>query len=126
MRRLTLVAIAAVLLVACNSTPPPVAAQTPSAAATTTTAVPRPDPGIDACKSTAKRQREKTGDTPLPTITQRRASWERYQRSGYRSLREVGEKLERAWTGGNLGDQLEAGVTLVVVCATYGVEIEVG
>lgn len=126
MRRIALAAAAAAVLAACSGgagqvaeqTPPPTVAASPVRAAE--------DPGVGACKASAKRQREAADSDPLPTLAERRASWERYQRSAYPSLREVGSKLERAWTAGDLADQIEAGMNLVISCAAYGVDVPVG
>jgi hypothetical protein len=60
----------------------------------------------------------------MPTMTQREASWNRYQQSAYPALRDVGVKLERAWTQGDLSEQVAAGMNLVIKCAAYGVEID--
>lgn len=101
----------------------------PAPATTATTVAPPttgPDPGVAACKATAKHQAARKATDAPPTLEQRRASWQRYQASHYPSLRKAGEQLERAWTTGAVSDQLAAAMNLVVACYAYGVDIPTG
>lgn len=82
----------------------------------------RPDPGVAACKTVAKRA--KAGITP--TDAQRAAVWRQLQASRYDGFRAVGAKLERAWTMGGLADQVEANTNAAMACAAHGVEVPIG
>lgn len=95
-----------------------------AARAVTTIAVPTTtmtDPGVAACRASKDNQKVKA----MPTMAQREASWNRYQQSHYPALRDVGVKLEKAWTEGSLSDQIAAGVYLMVECAAHGIVIDV-
>jgi PBP1b-binding outer membrane lipoprotein LpoB len=116
MRRLALVAAVAVVLVACGGgSPSPVAEQTPTAPTTT-----RPDPGVAACKTVARR----AAAGVAPTDRQRAAAWKQLQGSRHDDLQAVGVKLQRAWTQGGLADQVEANTNAAMACAAHGVEVK--
>jgi hypothetical protein len=122
-KKLALVAVAAVLVAGCNSQPGPVAEQAPAPSATTAApTTTRPDPGVAACKTVARRA--KAGATP--TDLQRAAAWRQLQASDHEELKAVGAKLQEAWTAGGLADQLEANTNAAMACALYGVEVKVG
>lgn len=124
MKKLIAAALLALPLAACSGGQNPTAAPATTAAATTTTAA-KPDPGIVACKASAQRQKValRQKNPPMPTMAQREQSWKLYQRSHYKALRNVGVALERAWTVGNLSDQIAASAQLVMTCASYGVDV---
>jgi hypothetical protein len=94
----------------------------PTVPGTTVVAARKADPGVEACKASARNQ----ANPAMPTMAQREASWNRYQRSGYPALRDVGVKLEHAWLEGGLSDQIAAGLNLVIECGAYGVDVPVG
>lgn len=123
MRKLALVVVAAVLVAGCGGADPsPEAASVQVSTTTVAPTITAPDPGVTACKTIARRAAAKKA----PTDLQRAAGWRDLQASQHEDLQNAGAKLQKAWTEGDLADQVEANVNAAMACAVHGVEVKVG